>query len=161
MIAAEAGVTPSTLYRRWGDLPQLLADVALARMRPDGEPLDSGALATDLRAWAEQYAEEMASPLGVAMMRDVVAADSRATDSPPCRCAQLTRSQLAVLLDRARQRGEAAPSVEAVMDRVVAPVVYRALFGPAPADAGHVAALVDECLREVGGRKKKPGRSLQ
>jgi len=26
----QAGVTPSTLYRRWGDLSQLLADVAVA-----------------------------------------------------------------------------------------------------------------------------------
>ena len=33
-IAARAGVTPSTIYRRWGDLSVLLADVALARMRP-------------------------------------------------------------------------------------------------------------------------------
>ncbi|NWE73817.1 helix-turn-helix transcriptional regulator, partial [Pseudomonas gingeri] len=27
-IAARAGVTPSTIYRRWGDLSELLADVA-------------------------------------------------------------------------------------------------------------------------------------
>ena len=33
-IAAEAGVTPSTIYRRWGDLQTLLADVAVARLRP-------------------------------------------------------------------------------------------------------------------------------
>ena len=33
-IAARAGVTPSTIYRRWGDLSALLADVALERMLP-------------------------------------------------------------------------------------------------------------------------------
>lgn len=37
MIAEQAGVTPSTIYRRWGDLSQLLADVAVARMRPIAE----------------------------------------------------------------------------------------------------------------------------
>ena len=34
-IAARAGVTPSTIYRRCGDLAALLADVAFARMRPE------------------------------------------------------------------------------------------------------------------------------
>ena len=43
-IAARAGVTPSTIYRRWGDLSALLADVALARMRPDSEPAQTGSL---------------------------------------------------------------------------------------------------------------------
>ncbi|TCQ96718.1 TetR family transcriptional regulator [Neorhizobium sp. JUb45] len=33
MIAEKAGVTPSTIHRRWGDLADLLADVAVARMR--------------------------------------------------------------------------------------------------------------------------------
>ncbi|MET1067347.1 MAG: helix-turn-helix domain-containing protein, partial [Pseudomonas prosekii] len=43
-IAARAGVTPSTIYRRWGDLSTLLADVALARLQPETEPADTGSL---------------------------------------------------------------------------------------------------------------------
>ncbi|UNN03809.1 TetR/AcrR family transcriptional regulator [Rhodococcus opacus] len=35
MIAADAGVTPSTIYRRWGDITELFADVALERLHPD------------------------------------------------------------------------------------------------------------------------------
>ncbi len=44
MIAENAGVTPSTIHRRWGDLADLLADVAVARVRwqpallPRGRP---------------------------------------------------------------------------------------------------------------------------
>lgn len=71
MIAARAGVTPSTIYRRWGDLSVLLADVALARMRPDSAPANTGSLRGDLRAWAEQYLDEMSSEPGRNMMRDV------------------------------------------------------------------------------------------
>ncbi len=37
LIAARAGVTPSTIYRRWGDLQELLADVAWSALRPDME----------------------------------------------------------------------------------------------------------------------------
>src|ERR1700758_2252983 len=33
-VAARAGVTPSTIYRRWGTLSRLLSDVALERLRP-------------------------------------------------------------------------------------------------------------------------------
>ena len=70
-IAARAGVTPSTIYRRWGDLSALLADVALERMLPS-EPQDTGTLAGDLHAWAEQYLDEMSSELGRTLIRDVV-----------------------------------------------------------------------------------------
>ena len=59
MIAEQAGVTPSTIYRRWGDLSQLLADVAVARLRPIAEPEDTGEMIGDLTAFIVQYAEEM------------------------------------------------------------------------------------------------------
>lgn len=35
LVAARAGVTPSTIYRRWGDLHELLSDVAVERLRPE------------------------------------------------------------------------------------------------------------------------------
>ena len=38
LIATRAGVTPSTVYRRWGDLDELLADVSVEGVRPDREP---------------------------------------------------------------------------------------------------------------------------
>ena len=67
MIAERAGVTPSTVYRRWGDLAQLLADTAAERLRPIADPDDTGSLAGDLRAFVMQYAEEMGSPVGRAL----------------------------------------------------------------------------------------------
>src|SRR5664279_3584788 len=70
-IAAEAGVTPSTIYRRWGDLASLLADVAVARLRPIADPEDTGAMASDLRIFIEEYMEEMSSDVGRALIRDV------------------------------------------------------------------------------------------
>ena len=44
MIAERAGVTPSTVYRRWGDLAQLLADTAAERLRPIADPDDTARL---------------------------------------------------------------------------------------------------------------------
>lgn len=61
MIAARAGVTPSTIYRRWGDLTSLLADAAVERLRPD-EPVDCGNLRDDLRTWVEVYLRKPTRP---------------------------------------------------------------------------------------------------
>jgi AcrR family transcriptional regulator len=131
-VAARAGVTPSTIYRRWGDLPSLLADVALQRFHPDNGPADMGSLRSDLETWAQGYQEEMSSAPGRAMTRDVLASND--TRSPACQCAAITRSQIQMILDRAVERGETPPDVNAVMDQVVAPLIYRLLFDDAPID---------------------------
>lgn len=142
IIAAEAGVTPSTIYRRWGDLQELLADVAIERLRPDMQPIDTGSGRGDLEAWAEQYAEEMSSSIGREMIRDVLAAQDSGNAG---RCCGFTRQQMEALRDRAHNRGEGFPHVEAVIDQVVAPIMYRILFGDAPS-ADRVRELVADAM---------------
>ncbi|HEY8336917.1 MAG TPA: TetR-like C-terminal domain-containing protein [Tardiphaga sp.] len=124
-IAAAAGVTPSTIYRRWGDLPTLLADVAVARLRPIADPEDTGAMASDLTAFIEQYAEEMSSPVGRALIRDVFSSDQ----SFPSQCCGFTADHLTTLVERARARGETPFDIDEVIDHVVAPIVYHILYG--------------------------------
>ncbi|HIV70075.1 MAG TPA: TetR/AcrR family transcriptional regulator [Candidatus Aquabacterium excrementipullorum] len=149
LIASRAGVTPSTIYRRWGDITELLADVAVERLRPDGEPADTGGLTGDLRSWSEQYLDEMSSEVGVAMMRDVLASGAAPSGIPiPCRCAEFTAAQIEIMLTRARERGESGiPTVEALMDGIVAPIIYRVLFGPAPPDAAWLHERLAVCLK--------------
>lgn len=142
LVATRAGVTPSTLYRRWGDLPQLLADVALNRIRPWEPSADTGTLRNDLHAWVEQFVEEMGSAPGRAMVRDVLGANTTDPGRPACQCADITRAQLALLADRAHQRGEAVPDLDLLLDRVVAPVIYRILYATPPS-AAYGRKLVD------------------
>ncbi|MFT0545266.1 TetR/AcrR family transcriptional regulator [Allopusillimonas ginsengisoli] len=144
MIAARAGVTPSTIYRRWGDLPELLADVAMERLRPDSGPPDTGSIATDLHAWAEQFFEEMTSEPGKAMVRDVIA--SAAGDGVQASCSAFTREHIQTMLERAASRGEAAPDMDTVMDRFVAPIMYRNLFQSEPMSVERARALIQSCL---------------
>ncbi len=143
-IAERAGVTPSTIYRRWGGLPDLLADLAAEHLRPETEPVDSGDAHADLRAWAEQYAEEMSSVPGRAMVRDVLYAPDRAS---ALQCCDYSTQQIAILAERARARGQAFPTVDAVLDGVIAPVLYAILFRQPP-DATRVGELVDGVFRE-------------
>ena len=151
LIAARAGVTPSTIYRRWGELADLLADVAVERMRPDGDPADTGSVAGDLQAWVEQYRDEMSSDVGLGMMLDVLSAKggSLAEGKPPVpsQCAAFTASQIEIIIARGMKRGEAVPAVDAVMDTVASPIVYRALFSTSPMTAEHAQALLDACMK--------------
>ena len=149
LIAARAGVTPSTIYRRWGDLAELLADVAKEHLRPEGEPEDTGGVRGDLLRWAELYLDEMTSEIGLGMMRDVISGSARGDSPVPCQCAEFTQSQIQIIIDRAIGRGEDAPTAEAVMDGVVAPIIYRTLFGPAPLSRQGLPSLIDACMRNA------------
>ncbi|GAA4604830.1 TetR/AcrR family transcriptional regulator [Actinoallomurus liliacearum] len=148
LVAQRAGVTPSTIYRRWGDLQELLSDVAVERLRPETEPEDHGDLRTDMTAWAEQFLDEMASSSGRAYIRDALLGDLDGTNAG--QCSAYAAEQIDVVLARARDRGEDAPDVETAMDRIVAPVMYRILFRPAGLDAAYARRIVTEFLGATG-----------
>jgi AcrR family transcriptional regulator len=127
LIAERAGVPPSTIYRRWGDLAQLLADVAVERLRPVADPDDTGTTAGDLEAYVLEYAEEMSSKVGQAMLRDVMA-DAEAAGAP-VKCCQYTYDNLGVILARAHGRGERGFDPAEAVDHIIAPIVYHILSG--------------------------------
>ncbi|MFE1446654.1 TetR/AcrR family transcriptional regulator [Streptomyces olivaceoviridis] len=148
MIAARAGVTPSTVYRRWGDLQELLSDVAVERLRPETAPGDHGTLPLDLMAWAEQFLDEMSSPAGRAYVRDALLGDPDGGNAG--QCSAYAAEQIDAILTRATGRGEEAPDVETVMDHVVAPLMYRILFRPDGLDAAYARRLVTALLGARG-----------
>ncbi|MFE0799354.1 TetR/AcrR family transcriptional regulator [Streptomyces sp. NPDC058812] len=153
LVAQRAGVTPSTIYRRWGDLQELLSDVAVERLRPDTAPEDHGDLLSDLTAWAEQFLDEMSSPSGRAYIRDALLGDPDGTNAG--QCSAYAAEQVDVILARAIGREENPPDVETAMDRVVAPMMYRILFRPAGLDAAYARRLVTEFL-DAGGEHPLP-----
>ncbi len=144
LIAARAGVPPSTIYRRWGGLPDLLADVAVKRLRPISDPVDTGAMKTDLQSWVEQFTEEMSSDVGKAMIRDVF---SNPLDTKSAgRCSGYTHDQLQVIADRAANRGEEAFDVDEIVDHVIAPIMHRILFDGTPLSAAYCRSLIDRAI---------------
>lgn len=137
-IAARAGVTPSTIYRRWGDLSVLLADVALARLRPDSEPANTGSLRGDVQAWAEQYLDEMSSEPGRHILRDVQCS------ATPGYCVTIIGAQLQTILDR--YPDQPGPSVDRLINLVVAPTVFRILFSAAALEVEELHRLIEIAL---------------
>jgi AcrR family transcriptional regulator len=140
LVAARAGVTPSTIYRRWGDLQELLADVAVERLRPEAPPHDFGTLREDLEHWAVDFLEEMSSTAGRSYIRDALAGDPDGTNAG--QCSAYAVDQVEIILARAAERGEHVPGTAIVMDHVVAPMMYRILFRPGLLDAEYARDLV-------------------
>jgi AcrR family transcriptional regulator len=141
LIANRAGVTPSTIYRRWGDLTELLADVAVERLRPTSEPEDTGSMMGDLHAFLEQYMEEFASPVGRELLQDLMA---NASDAPYTgQCCAFTYDSLRTIALRAEKRGETPIDSDEIIDHAVAPIMYRILFGGHELTTDYCRSLVD------------------
>src|ERR1700712_4957355 len=62
VIAARAGVHPTTVYRRWGSLGDLLGEVATSRFSGDIVVPDTGTLRGDLERWASAVAVDLTDP---------------------------------------------------------------------------------------------------
>lgn len=144
LVADRAGVTPSTIYRRWGDLAALLSDVAVERLRPQAPPADHGDLERDLSSWAQEFLEEMSSPVGRAFIYDALSAGPEGGNAG--QCSTYAAEQVGIILGRAVARGEPAPPIEAVLDHVVAPIMYRILFRPSGLDRDYARALAHALL---------------
>ncbi|SNX66545.1 TetR family transcriptional regulator [Streptomyces sp. TLI_55] len=147
-VAARAGVADSSIYRRWGNLEALLADVVLTRLNARSPMPDTGSLAGDLRTYAAQVAREITGPDGLALLRLAVALSGNGEQGVQARDDLLAERarQLESMLDRARERGEHAPDALGVLDHVMAPMYIRVLFGLGPLTPDYVDGLVDRLL---------------
>jgi AcrR family transcriptional regulator len=143
LVAERSGVHQATVYRRWGSVPVLLEDVVGAGPARTSPLPDTGTLRGDLEAYATGVAESLSGPLGVLMLRTAVSSLSPQAQPSPV---LLERAgQLQGMLDRAAARGEHPPSVDDLLELVVAPLYFNALFGR-PAGSEHAQRLVDRLL---------------
>ncbi|MEV5613704.1 TetR/AcrR family transcriptional regulator [Streptomyces sp. NPDC052225] len=147
-VAARAGVADTTVYRRWGSMEALLADVTLTRLNARSPMPDTGTLEGDLRTYAAGVAREITGPDGLALLRLAVALSgpgAEGTQALDTLVAERSR-QLRSMFDRAHERGERAPDTETFVDLVLAPMYIRVLFGGGPLTAEYVDGLVDRLL---------------
>lgn len=145
MVADLAEVNPTSVYRRWGDIDKLLEEVAVAAFTREEETLpDTGSLEGDLREWARVITDDIVRPRRTRYLRAMVnARDGVLLDACPCWTAR--REQLGEMISRARARGETTPSVEQVLDHVIAPLYHHVVFAM-PTDAAYAERLVSDVL---------------
>jgi AcrR family transcriptional regulator len=142
-VAARAGVHPTTLYRRWGSIGELLADVATSRFTGDVVVPDTGALRGDLERWAADVATDLADPDVLALMRAAIGAGG---EQGACACRGDREDQLAAMIERERSRGNPVPTVERAADALLGPLYYRAVFTERPGSPQWARGLVAHLL---------------
>jgi AcrR family transcriptional regulator len=144
MIAERAGVNPTSIYRRWGDLPALINEIATYRLDPARPLPDSGDLRHDLTEWAREIVEHYSKPVNAALLRSGAAvAGENESD-----CLRNRRAEATLFMDRGNPSDLTA---DEVIDHVVAPIIYRVIFVPWTLDDTSAERLVDTLFRLTQG----------
>jgi AcrR family transcriptional regulator len=130
-VAARAGIAKTTIYRRWGGLDGLLADLMAEYAAQEIPVPDEGNLDADLRALARGVVASLRDPAIRAAFASMVAA---AMQNPSAR-EVLSRflaartAKMTVIVGRAVLRGEVPPGTDAaaVISTITALIYYRLL----------------------------------
>ncbi|MFJ2174634.1 TetR/AcrR family transcriptional regulator C-terminal ligand-binding domain-containing protein [Streptomyces sp. NPDC087851] len=141
-IATRAGVHATTVYRRWGTVGDLIADVTTSRFSGDIVVPDTGSLRGDLERYAYDLAKDLCDPDTLALVRATIGAGGQGAAV----CGGERRRQLEAILERDRARGNPPPSLERTTDAVLAPLYYRAVFTTEPLTPEWTQTLVSHLL---------------
>ncbi|KQX56178.1 MULTISPECIES: TetR/AcrR family transcriptional regulator [unclassified Streptomyces] len=146
-VAEHSGVHKTTLYRRWGSVEGLLADVLDLAGEDTWTPPDTGSLAGDLRALAHEVVDAFGDPAQAAAPTAFVGAafqSPRAAEALHAFYAERFR-RCETVVTRAVDRGEAPRGTDpgAVVRAVSAPLFLRLFVTREPIDG----ALADQAAR--------------
>ncbi|MEZ0363437.1 TetR/AcrR family transcriptional regulator [Mycobacterium sp. pUA109] len=104
-VAARAGVSKKTLYRRWPSKADLVAEAVLDAYGRGGSfaVADTGDLRADLKVWLTEHAEFIADPVNAGLIRALIAAAAASPMDTEALYEQLSAPQQAGLVTRLRQ----------------------------------------------------------
>jgi AcrR family transcriptional regulator len=147
-IAARAGVAKTTVYRRWGRLNGLLADLMDQYAAQEIPVPDTGHLDSDLRALAHEIVTSLQHPATRAAFGSIIAAaiQDQAARQVLSRFIAARTATMTVIVQRASQRGELPDASDAaeVLQIVTAQIYYRLFIAgeqPSPGVADRAAAI--------------------
>ncbi|MER8186847.1 TetR/AcrR family transcriptional regulator [Kitasatospora sp. NPDC094015] len=147
-IAQRAGVNHTSIYRRWGSREALLADVVTTRLERSSPLVDTGSLRGDLTAWAQASVDSIRTSEGRVLIRAVALSMPSTADTQAERAEHFMRRMRSIesIRERAVARGEDPPSLEDILDQLIAPFYVRVIFGIDPPAAGYPELLVSRLL---------------
>ena len=153
-IAERAGVSPTSLYRRWGEARLLAGAVAVDRLMQDLPVPDTGSLRGDLIGWASAAAHSLSNRQDLALFRILTAVPATGVSAETLHDLPIGRriGELEAMLARGRARSEATPGMMDVLELVLAPIYLHALFLGPMAGGDGVARLVDRALALAAGQ---------
>ncbi|WP_245548244.1 TetR/AcrR family transcriptional regulator [Nocardia pneumoniae] len=148
-VAARAGVSETTIYRRWGSRTALIAAAMTELAAVGNPPPDTGTLREDLRTILEQITRLITRP-GVAQLLGTAAAQDVDPELGAARTAFWNNrfDQIAPVVERARTTGSLradAPARE-VLETLAAPLYFRLLVTAEPIDAELIARCIEHTV---------------
>ena len=146
-VAARAGVSTATVYRRWPTKRELILAVASQIADTESPDVDTGSLDGDLRTLFEQKRRLFSDRAGAALVAlvgesahdpDLAAAVRQSILDP-------TRDHLAVILDRASEREQTSVSADpdAAARIMIGLIVTNIALAPEGDDSGSTSASID------------------
>lgn len=151
-VAERAGVHPSTVYRRWESLPELVNATVDERLQAMSPLPDTGTLAGDVRAHAAGIAADLAGRDGTILIRAATITgalghepQAAGRDHP---LASRTTA-LAAMFERAANRGEPTGDAHLYFEYVIGPLYAYALLVPGLLKI-RAPVLADRYLKAVG-----------
>ncbi|MBI1350317.1 MAG: TetR family transcriptional regulator [Actinomycetales bacterium] len=129
-LAAESGISRSTIYRNWPDLADLACEVFDELMHRDEVEFE-GAADVALRAYLADYAERLNDRVYLAVLVALVDGSTRDTAFAEvhARAFSPTRSRAGAIVRRGQREGWIDPAldVQGCVEDMVAPFLYRRL----------------------------------
>jgi AcrR family transcriptional regulator len=146
-VAERAGVHQATIYRRWGGLDGVIVDMLALRWATLNPVRDTGSLRGDLEAFALRSVPETSGTVGLAALRALITIRSEiGADGGPAAGMFARRDEIEAMLVRARDRGEVAPTLDQVLEGILAPMYFRLLFANGANNEGYARTLVEQVL---------------
>ncbi|MET8341008.1 TetR/AcrR family transcriptional regulator [Streptosporangium canum] len=135
-VAARAGVHRATVYRRWGDVGGLLADVLDAASDDDWQPLDTGSLQGDLAALNHEIQAALTAQPPIVAALIAASFRSEQADHAQRRLWEDRYARCEIIVSRAVRRDELPPHTDArrLLIAATAPLYHQLVLLRTPPD---------------------------
>ena len=137
MVAERAGVSPTSVHRRWGDLQTMINDIATYRLHPAHPIPQLGSLKADLTEWAREIVEHYRNPTNAALLRGGAASAGEAESE----CTRNRRAEAGMMVER--YDASSRITLDEILGHLVAPIIYRVIFLPRTLDDTTADSLVE------------------
>lgn len=153
-VAARAGVSKATIYRRYPSKVDLVMAAALMLCEETAPQLEGASFDGDVRSYLRNLARTISDPVHGAAKRTLLF-DAATNDELARMHASIVatrRSQLTAMLRRAIERGEmrADADLEFAIDQLSAPLFYRHLLAHAEIDDAYVDKVATAFVERYG-----------
>jgi len=148
-LAAESGISRSTIYRNWPDMAALACEVFDDLMHRDDASFD-GAVPQAVREYLADYADRLNDPVYLAVLVALIDGSSRdpAFAEVHARAFSQTRSRAGSIVRRGQADGviDSSLDVQGCVEDMVAPFLYRRLVRQVRITRRHVDDLATDLI---------------